>query len=50
MQRRNFDPGARVRLLQVSVLLALAASVAALAVRGPEVAKAPVTPVVIAAP
>jgi hypothetical protein len=50
MQRRNFDVSRGVRLLQVSVLLAMAAGVAALAVRGPEVARAPATLVVVAAP
>jgi hypothetical protein len=50
MQRRNFYVSRSVRLLQVSVLLAMAAGVAALAVRGPEVTRAPATLVVVAAP
>ena len=50
MQRRNFDVSPGVRLLQVSVLVAMAAGVAALAAWAPEVATAPATLVVVAAP
>ena len=50
MQRRNFDLSPGVRLLQVSVLLAMAAGVAALAAWAPEIATASATLVVVAAP
>ena len=50
MQRRNFDVGPRVRLLQASVLLALALGIAVLALGGPEVARAPATAVLSVTP
>jgi hypothetical protein len=46
MQRRNVDAGPRVRIIQASVLLALAFGIATIAVGELGVARAPATAVV----